>query len=194
MKNIPYFEINGNRYEIKKNRYLQAEFDEMKRNNSLSDDEEVEYVKEQDLSDRLEKLSKRKNELYERYLETFEDEYERMYNKALVAYNNLVQELNESKGIIGKKRKQMLDMGENLIIKALQNNEKGESIRTESEAKDIWADFCMEYGDVVRIEFIVFTINYIIGNDEENENPFITQAKARAEQKANMKKGIAKAR
>ena len=193
-RNIPYFEINGNRYEIKKNRYLQAEFDEMKRNNALEEDEEIDYVKEQELSDKLEKLSKRKNELYDRYLETFDDEDERIYNKACVAYNVLLDQVEQSKGVVAKKRKQMLDMGEAIIIKALQINDKGETIRTENEAKDIWGDFCMEFGDVTRLKFIVFTVNYIVGNDEEYENPFIAQAKARAEQKANMRKGIAKAR
>ena len=189
-RNIPYFEINGTRYDIKKNRYLQAEFDEMKRGMELENDEELEYVKEQELSDKIEKLGKRKNELYDKYLETFDDEDERIYNKACVAYNVLLDQLNQSKGVTAKKRKQMLDMGEDIIIKALQTNDKGETIRTESEAKDIWNDFAIEYGEVTRIEFIVYTVNYIIGNDEEYENPFIAQAKAKAEQKANMRKGI----
>lgn len=192
IKNIPYFEINGKRYEIKKNRYLQAEFDEMKRNNALNEDEELEYVKEQELSDKLEKLAKRKNELYDKFLETFDDEDERIYNKACVAYNVLLDQLNQSKGITSKKRKQMFDMGEALIIKALQTNDKGETIRSENEAKLIWNDFVIEFGEMTKIEFIVYTINYIIGNDEEDENPFIAQAKAKAEQKANMKKGIGK--
>ena len=191
-RNIPYFEINGKRYEIKKNRYLQAEFDEMRRNTALEDGEEAEYVKEQELSDKLEKLAKRKDELYDKYLETFDDEDERIYNKECIAYNVLIDQINQSKGVVAKKRKQMLDMGEALIIKALQTNDKGETIRSEKEAKEIWGDFCMEFGDVTRLEFIVFTVNYIIGNDEDNENPFIAQAKARAEQKANMKKGIVK--
>lgn len=193
-RNIPYFEINGKRYDIKKNRYLQAEFDEMKRNNTFEDDEELEYVKEQELADKIEKLGNRKNELYEKYLETFDDEDERIYNKACIAYNVLLDQLNNSKGLISKKRKQMLDMGEAIIIKALQINDKGETIRSENEAKEIWQDFVIEFGDIVRVEFIVFTINYLIGNDEDNENPFIAQAKAKAEQKANMRKGISKAK
>ena len=191
-RNTPYFEINGTRYDIKKNRYLQAEFDEMKRGMELTDDEELDYVKEQELAEKIEKLAKRKNELYDKYLETFDDEDERVYNKACVAYNVLLDQLNQSKGVTAKKRKQMLDLGEAIIIKALQTNDKGETIRTESEAKGIWNDFALEYGDMTRLEFVVYTVNYIIGNDEEYENPFIAQAKARAEQKANMKKGIAK--
>lgn len=193
-RNIPFFELYGKRYEIKRNRYLQAEFDKMKGEKQFDDDEELEYVREQELQDKLEKLSKRKNELYDAYLETFSSEDEEKYNKACVAYDKLLEQLSNSKGITAKKRNEMIDMGEALIIKSLQINDEGEAIRTEEEAKEIWNDLVAENGAMFRIEFIVFTINYIMGNDEETENPFIAQAKAKAEQKANMRKGIAKAR
>lgn len=193
-RNIPFFELNGTRYEIKRNRYLQAEFDKMKGEKQFDDNEELEYVREQELQDKLEKLSKRKNELYDAYLETFSSEDEEKYNKACVAYDKLLEQLSNSKGVTAKKRNEMIDMGEALIIKSLQINDEGEAIRTEEEAKEIWNDLVAENGAMFRIEFIVFTINYIMGNDEDFENPFIAQAKAKAEQKANMRKGIAKAR
>ena len=85
-------------------------------------------------------------------------------------------------------------MGEKLIIKALQINEKGETIRTEEEAEKIWCELVDEYGQISAMEFVAFTLNYIMGADQEIENPFMTQAKAKAEQKANMRKGILKAK
>jgi hypothetical protein len=195
IQNIPYFEIDGNRYTIKRNRYLQAEFDEMKKSRSFSDDEELEYVREQELSEQLEKLSKRKDELYDKYLETFDEEDEAKFNKANMAYDILLQKLAESKGVIAKKRKELIEIGEALIIKALTLNDNGETIRTQNEAEHIWARFREEFGEVTKMEFVIFTINYIVGNDDDDTvNPFIAQAKAKAEQKANMKKGIAKAR
>jgi hypothetical protein len=195
IQNIPYFEIDGARYDIKRNRYLQAEFDEMKKSRSFSDDEELEYVREQELSEQLEKLSKRKDELYDKYLETFDEEDEAKFNKANMAYDILLQKLAESKGVIAKKRKELIEIGEALIIKALTLNDNGETIRTQNEAEHIWARFREEFGEVTKMEFVIFTINYIVGNDDDDTvNPFIAQAKAKAEQKANMKKGIAKAR
>ena len=195
IQNIPYFEIDGARYDIKRNRYLQAEFDEMKKSRSFSDDEELEYVREQELSEQLDKLSKRKDELYDKYLETFDEEDEAKFNKANMAYDILLQKLAESKGVIAKKRKELIEIGEALIIKALTMNDNGETIRTQNEAEHIWARFREEFGEVTKMEFVIFTINYIVGNDDDDmQNPFIAQAKAKAEQKANMKKGIAKAR
>lgn len=195
IQNIPYFEIDGARYDIKRNRYLQAEFDKMKKSRSFSDDEELEYVREQELSDQLEKLSKRKDELYDKYLETFDEEDEAKVNKANMAYDILLQKLAESKGVIAKKRKELIEIGEALIIKSLTLNDNGETIRTQNEAEHIWARFREEFGEVTKMEFVIFTINYIVGNDDDDmQNPFIAQAKAKAEQKANMKKGIAKAK
>jgi hypothetical protein len=193
-KNIPFFEVDGKAYEIKRNRYLQAELDEMKSGIELTDEEQVAYAKEQDFDERLEKLRDRKDELYAKYLETFDEADEEMYRKALTAYNRLIDEAKDMESISGKQRKQMIDMGEKLIIKALQINHKGDTIRTEDEAKSIWESFVEENGQVVAIQFVAYTINYIMGGDEDIENPFIAQAKAKAEQRANMKKGIAKAR
>lgn len=193
-KIIPFFEVNGETYEIKRNRYLQAEFDEMKKSFELTDEEQVSYAKEQDFDARLEKLNKRKNELYDKYLETFDEEDEKIYRKACNAYDALVEEASRMESVSGKQRQRMIDMGEKLIIKALQIGNNGETIRTEKSAKEIWEDFVAECGKATAIQFIVFTMNYIVGGDDDIENPFITQAKAKAEQRANMKKGIVKAK
>ena len=193
-QNIPFFEVDGKRYEIKRNRYLQAEFDEAKQDMEMTDDEQVAYAKEQELDARLEKLRDRKNELYEKYLETFDDKDEALYKKAEAAYNALIDDFGKMESVSAKQRKRMIDMGEKLIIKALQINEKGDTIRPEDEAKSIWETFVEQNGQIVAVQFVAFTINYIMGGDEDIENPFIAQAKAKAEQRANMKKGIAKAR
>ena len=193
-KNIPFFEVNGKTYEIKRTRYLQAEFDEMKNGIEMTDEEQVAYAKEQDFDARLEKLRDRKDELYEKYLETFDEADEEKYNKALAAYNRLIDEAGQMESVSGKQRKKMLDLGEALIIKALQIDKDGKTIRTEDEAKSIWECFVEENGEVTAVQFVVFTINYIMGGDEDIENPFITQAKAKAEQRANMRKGIVKAK
>lgn len=191
-KNIPFFEVNGKTYEIKRNRYLQAEFDEMKRDIEMTEDEQVAYAKEQEFDARLEKLRERKDELYAKYLETFDEADEEMYNKACSAFDRLIEEAGRMESVSGKQRKKMIDLGEKLIIKALQIDKDGNTIRTEEEANSIWSDFVDEFGKVNTVEFVIYTINYILGGDEDIENPFITQAKAKAEQRANMKKGIAK--
>ena len=188
--NIPYFEVDGTRYEIKRNRYLQAEFDKFKSENQMSDEEQIAYAKESDFQERVEKLAKRKDELYAKYLETFDDKDEELYNKACNAYNTLLEKEGKGESLIGKQRKTLLAVGEKIIVKSLQINHKGETIRTEKEALDIWNAFCEDIGELGKTQFVVFTLNYIMGADEEIENPFIAQAKAKAEQRANMKKGL----
>ena len=192
--NIPFFEVNGNKYEIKRNRYLQAEFDEMKRDLEMTEDEQVAYAKEQDFDNRLEKLRRRKDELYAKYLETFDEKDEDIYRKACMAYDVMIDEAARMESISGKQRKKTLDIGEALIIKALQMDKEGKQIRTNEEAKNIWESFVEECGQVTAIQFVVYFTNYIIGGDEDIENPFIAQAKAKAEQKANMRQGIEKVR
>ena len=190
MNNIPFFELNGQKYYIKRNRYLQAEFDAMKDDYQISDEEQIALAKEADMESRLEKLLNRKNELYEKYLETFDEKDEDMYKKACVAYEKFIDENGKMESVAGKQRKKMIDMGEQLIIKSLQINDKGENIRSEKEANNIWCEFVDEVGQYTIMQFITYTMNYIIGADEDVENPFLTQAKAKAEQKANMKKGL----
>jgi hypothetical protein len=189
-QNIPFFETNGQRYEIKRNRYLQAEFDKMKEEIQMTEDEQIAYAKETDFENRLEKLLKRKEELYDKYLETFDDKDEDIYKKACDAYDKFIEENGKLESVISKQKKRMLDMGEELIIKALQINEKGENIRTPEQANDIWCNFVDEVGEYTTVEFVAFTLSYIVGADEDIENPFLTQAKAKAEQKANMRKGL----
>lgn len=191
-QNIPFFEVNGKRYEIKRTRYLQAELDLVKSDIELTEDEQIAYVKEQELDNRLDKLRERKNELYEKWLETFDEKDEALYKKAATAYNSLLDELGTMESVTAKQRKRMVDMGEKLIIKALQINHKGETIRTEDEATEIWTAFVEDVGQSTTIQFVVFTLNYIMGGDEDVENPFVAQAQAKAEQRANMKKGIVK--
>lgn len=191
-QNIPFFEVNGKRYEIKRTRYLQAELDLVKSDIELTEDEQIAYVKEQELDNRLDKLRERKNELYEKWLETFDEKDEALYKKAATAYNALLDEFGTMESVTAKQRKRMVDMGEKLIIKALQINHKGETIRTDGEAKEIWETFVEDVGQSTTIQFVVFTLNYIMGGDEDVDNPFVAQAQAKAEQRANMKKGIVK--
>ena len=184
MSNIPYFEVNGKRYEIKRTRYLMAEFDKQKSEIELTADEEVQIAKEEEKSNALEKLSKRKEELYDKYLETFDEGDYEVYNRACSAYDRLLDEIGKLENVSAKHRQKTIDVAERIIIRSLQLNEDGEEIRTADEANDIWCAYVDEFGKIAAMQFVVFAANYIVGNDEENENPFVAQAKAKAEQRA----------
>lgn len=192
-KIIPSFEVNGKRYEIRRTRYLTAELDKWNNEIKMTDEEESESVKEQAKLDNLEKLAKRKEELYEKYLETFSQEDEEIYNKSCVAYEKLVDELAKSKNVVGKQRKKTIDCAEKLIIRALQLDEKGNETCSDEEAKEIWCTFVEEVGKSVAVEFVVYTANYILGGDEEeNENPFLKAQRTKMEKKLEQRKGLSK--
>lgn len=194
--NIPFFELNGKTYTFKRNRYLLAELDLIKEENKLTPEEEQSYVLLQDNYNRLGKLQERVKELEDRYYETFDEKDGEIYEKAKATYEKLLMEVSQreldTNGLSKKIEKQAIDNMEKLIIIALQKDENGKDIRTPKEAEKIWCDYVDEIGTNNASEWLIYTFNYITGNDEANdENPFISQAKARAEQRAkNRKEGF----
>lgn len=187
---IPFFELNGKRYEIKRTRYVMAEFDKRKSEISLSNDEEKEYVKEQDKNKLLEKLSARKDELYETYLTTFDEKDEELYNKACVAYDKLLDEISAMENVSGKYHKRILDLGEQMIIESLKWDKDGKQVRNDKEATDLWETYVNEVGKTAASELVAYTMQYLVGGDEEEENPFVVQARAKAEQTMQRKQGL----
>lgn len=182
-KNIPFFEVNGQRYEIVRTRYLIAEFEKRKKELELSEEEELEYQKVADKRDALLRLAERKEQLWETYLETFEDSDKAKYKLACSAYDELAEEISKMDDVFGTQLKRILDMVEQLIITSLQWDINGKTIRTLEEANDIWCSYVDEVGSIHTQEFITCTANYLVGGDEE-ENPFVAKAKAKAEAKA----------
>lgn len=189
-KLLPIIELqDGRKFEIKRNRFLMAELREMQTDLSMSEEEEKKYVLQEDKNNALEKLSKRKNELYDKYLETFSEEDRELYEKCCVAFEKLVGDIAQMEDVVSLHNKKILDVAEQIVIKALQYDEKGGKIRTEVEANDIWCLYVDEVGKTASTEFVAYTSSYIMGTDE-SEAPFVAQAKAKAEQKKNMRKGL----
>ena len=197
MKNIARFEINGKEYIIKRNRYLKAKYDEMiDESNSLTNDEQKSYALLEEKYGRLDKLARRVKELEDAYYESFDEEAGALYEKAKEHYDKLLNETIDfelqQNGIANKVKKSTLDNAEKLLICALQIDENGKEIRTKEEAQNIWCDYVDEVGQNSAIEWLLCFVNYITGNDKVEDDPFVSQAKAKAEQKANMKKGLNK--
>lgn len=196
-KYVPFFELDGNKYYFNRNRFLLAEFNRIKEENSVSEEDEGDYVILQDKYSRLEKIARRYKELEDAYFETFSDEARELYERAKEHYEKTLKDVTEyekeTEGLSQRVQKQSVDNMEELIIIALQKDEKGNTIRTPEEANDIWCSYVDLVGKQVATEWLVFAVNYIIGNNgEEEENPFVAQEKAKAERRANMRKGFNK--
>ena len=82
MKKInPFFEVNGNRFELKRTRYLIAEYDKATKESNLKAEDTENVLKVQRLASDAKKFAERLEVLEERYFETFDDEDERKYLK-----------------------------------------------------------------------------------------------------------------
>ena len=195
--NVATFTTKGKKYEIKRNRFLQAMLEEIKAknsDNSLNALEEKNYAILQEKYGTLERIATKVKELELKFFENFDKEAEEIYQKAKAYYDKLFAETAEfevsQNGIAQKAQKSAINNAEKLVIFALQKNEKGETVRTEKEATEIWCDYVDEVGHQTAVEWLIYFTNYVIGNDTVEEDPFVAQAKAKAEQKANMRNGL----
>lgn len=197
MNNVARFEVNGNTYEIIRTRYLQAEFNRIsEENKELSPEDEKGYALLQDKYARLEKLSNRVKELEDKYYESFDDADGELYEKAKAQYDKVYQETIDFElnlnGIAKRVQKIAIDNAEKILIRALQIDKEGKEIRTYKEAEDIWCSYVDEVGKNTAVEWLLYFVNYVTGNDSVEDDPFVAQAKAKAEQKANMRQGLKK--
>lgn len=193
------FKANGNTYEIKRTNYLIAEFDKIKNENrTLNAEEEQGLVILQDKYMAIERLAKRVLELENKYYETFDEKDGEIYERAKAHYDKQLEELARlevtQNGVTLKAQKASIENAKRILIKALQVDRKGNQIRTEQEANEIWDCFVEDNGTESSNEWLVWFINYLTGNDKVEDDPFVSQAKAKAEQKANMRRGISKAK
>lgn len=197
MKNVARFAVDGKTYEIERNRYLQAELNKItEENEDLSAEEEKSYALLQDRYARLEKLAKKVAELEDAYYENFEEDIRVVYERAKAQYEKMYEETVDfevsQNGVAKKVQKVAIDNAEKVVVKALQIDNKGNKIREEQEALDIWCAYVDEVGRNSAVEWLLYFVNYLSGNDKVEDDPFVSQAKAKAEQRANMKKGVLK--
>ena len=199
-KMIPTIKFeNGEKYEIKRNRHILVEIDKLREDKVLTDEENSNYVLLQDKYARLEKLAKRVKELEDKYYESFDDKDAEVYERAKAHYDVILRETTEfeitTKGVNEKIQRATLNKVEMLIINALTLDENGNTIRPHDEAEAIWCSYVDEVGHETAKEWLLYAFNYLSGNDGANDDdPFIAEQRAKAERKANMRKGIAKVR
>lgn len=197
-KIIPTIELeNGKTYEIKRNRHILVQIDNMRHDSKISDTENQNYTLLQEKYLRLEKLAKRVQELEDEYYKDFDDRAGALYEKARIQYEKVLRETTEfeisTDGVVNKIRRELINSVEQLIINALTINDKGETIRSNAEANEIWCTYVDQIGHQAAQEWLLYAFNYLSGNDGDNDsNPFVMAQKDKALQKTKLKQGIAK--
>lgn len=185
----PYFEVDGTRYQFKRNRFLIALLNEIKEDGEATDEQQRQYATLLELKAKVDKLGERKAELETKYFEDFDEGVGALLEKCEVAYKKAAQEYIDYEletKITSTMQEETLKKAERFIVAALQYNDKGEIVRDEKKAENIWCAWVDEVGEQNASAFLVLTVNHISGADEEVEdNDFFTQTRAMAEERAN---------
>lgn len=190
-KIIPFFELNGQRYEIKRTRYLLAEYDKLGDESQLSNKDKANAIKAQSLIGDIQKYAEKTKELEEKFFETFDSEDERKYLKAKELYTKALDELTAlevESGSTSKLQKAGIDLLEKIAIKGLAEQYFNFD---ENKAEKIWGDYVDTIGNNATIEWLTGMSECLFREDEEvEENSFLSQMRAKAEQRAINRKNI----
>lgn len=193
MKNIiPYFELNGKKYEIKRTRYLLAEYQKLTEESNLSNDDKENAIKVQGLIGDIKRYAEKTKELEDKFFETFDDEDERKYLKAKELYERKLEELTRleiESGCTIRLQKQGVDLLEKIAIRGIAEQYFDFD---EAKAKAIWEQYAELLGNDSTIEWLNAMNECLFRNTEEVEdNSFLSQMRKRAEERAtNRKNGM----
>ena len=192
-KIIPFFELNGKRYEIKRTRYLLAEYNKLGDESPLSQDDKANAIKAQSLIGDIQRYATKLQELESIYFDTFEDEDERKYLKCKALYDNKLEELTAletESGSTSKLQKAGIDLLEKIAIKGLAEQYFDFD---EVKAKSIWESYVDEIGNNLTVEWLVAMSDSLFKGDEEvDDNSFLSQTRKLAEERANNRKKVMK--
>ena len=190
----PFFEVDGKKYEIIRTRALECEYEKIKERNkpedeqlSLTNDYAKLMIEFEEISQKYalakeeyfdDVLNKEKKEKYFAFKELSDNKYNEMKEFELGNKNFSINKLEE----LAYKN------GVELLVYALV-----EQCRVSEEtAKSIWEDFVSHFGIITAKEWITAMIQTLFEREDEEENPFLKAARAKAQQRMEQRKGLSK--
>jgi hypothetical protein len=197
MRITPYFELNGNRYEFKRTRWLIAEYRRLNEENPLSEEDRANAIKASNLVADVKKFAEKEKECWEKLCEEPTEENQRIYfmfksmnDKAIADYNAFVSANNT----LQKATKHSIDILERVAIKALaeQYYSGNESLATQT-----WEMFVEETDDHNKTaEWLQAMAECLFGEDDNEEDTGFLSEKRKAdmERENNRKNAIRKKR
>lgn len=189
MKKItPFFELNGTRYEIKRTRWLLAEYDKLGETTELTNEDKENAIILQSLIADIQRYAQKTQELWDIFLETFDDEDERRYLKAKSLYDNSLSALTKlevESGSTTKLQKAGINLLEKIAIKGLAEQYFN---MDEVKAEQVWCAFVDKIGKKQAAEWLNGMSECLFKDEEVEENSFLSQMRAEAEAKSNNRK------
>lgn len=190
-KIIPFFEINGKRYEINRTRYLIAEYDKIGEQANISKEDKLNAIKIQNLITDIQKFGNIMQTLEDKYFETFDEEDERKYLRAKALYDNACNEyarLEVENQSTSKLQKISIDLLEKIAIKGLAEQYFK---MNEDEGKKLWEAFVDKIGQKSAVEWLMAMSEYLFQEEDEVEdNSFLSQVRIMKQERANNRKNI----
>lgn len=186
---LPFLEVDGQKYEIKPTRYLLVEYSKIGDENNLSEKDKTNAIKAKSMLEDIQRYAEKVNELWERFIETYDDEDERRYLKAKALHQKAVEEFTafevETESTT-KLQKASVDALEKIAIKGLAEQHFG---MDESKATEIWCKFVDELGKNNVVEWLTAMSECLFAQEEkEEDNSFLSQMRRNRELKHNRKK------
>lgn len=197
MRITPYFELNENRYEFKRTRWLIAEYKRLNEESPLSDEDRANAITASNLVADVKKFAEKEKECWDKLCDDPTEENQRIYlmfkgmsDKAIAEYNAFVSTNNT----LQTATKHSIDILEKVAIKALAEQYFGFN---EAAAKHTWEQFVESMDDHDKVaEWLNAMAECLFAEDESEEDTgFLAQKrKMDMERENNRKSAIRKKR
>lgn len=191
----PSFVVDGNTYEIRRTRYLECQYEQISQENNFTDEQQALLAQGTKLRMEYEELAEQFRPIKEQHFANMRDkeltaEYKAFKEELDELYKALTDfEINHKEVSMSALQKVAVDKAERLLILALceQHN------LDEENAKAVWCKYVDEIGVATASEWVMFMLDALF-NEEETNDPFLKQARAKAELKAEQRKGLSRVR
>ena len=195
MNNLnPFFELNGVRYEIKKTRWLIAEYKRLGESMDISDEDKANATKAGNLIADVKKFAEKEQEYWEALCENPTEENQRIYlmfkgmsDNAISAYNDFAAATNAVQTVL----KNNVDILEKIAIKGLAEQYFDQN---EAMARETWEKFVDSVESHSQIvEWLNAMADCLFGQEDEVEdNSFLSQKRKMDEARAQNKRNALK--
>lgn len=197
MRINPFFELNGNRYELKRTRWLVAEYNRLNEEEPLGAQDKENAITASNLVADAQKFAAKEKECWEELCKNPTEDNQRIYllfkgmsDNAIAKYNEFVSSSDAIRVAANRNAKIL----ERVAIKALAEQYFA---MNENLAKQTWEMFAETFDshDDIAEWLHAMAECLFVEEDEEENNDFLSQMKKkRAEQEANRKNASTKKR
>ena len=190
MRLNPFFVVDEKRYEIKRTRFLESEYDRLRNEEVFTDEQQEQMIELYKIQSEYQEFNEKLLEAKQNYFNDIcNEEKERIYKKFKELCDEKYKELTNyaiyhKEASLEKIEKVTLNTGEKLLFIALQEQYK----ISEKEAISIWESYVDEIGVQSASEWIMTMINVLFQSGEDDD--FLMQAKANALKKAEQRRGL----